>query len=101
MEQGERCRRGDPPAPADVKVSGREPVDRDETQVTDYRPMLSDVGESTWSIQLSDTIYADADAVVAWWFHPDRKSEYLELVESRGALDLRYARTRIASRVLV
>jgi len=52
------------------------------------------VGQLSWSIGLAGTVNADAEAVVAWWFHPDRRTEYLDLAKSRGALDLTYTRSR-------
>ncbi len=51
---------------------------------------LSRVKDLTWSIVVTDLVDADADTVVAWWFHPDRWSDYLQLIKDRGALDVTF-----------
>jgi hypothetical protein len=41
-----------------------------------------------------DRVDANVEMVVAWWFHPDRRAEYLDLAQPRGALDVTSERTR-------
>lgn len=48
-----------------------------------------------------DTVDADVESVVTWWFHPDRRAEYLDLAQTRGALDLTVERTREGGRAVM
>lgn len=49
------------------------------------------MGRSQWSFEVSGTVKANPEAVMAWWFHPDRARDFLSFAEKIGATDTAFA----------
>jgi hypothetical protein len=45
------------------------------------------MGRSEWSYVLSGIVNANPEAVMAWWFHPDRAEDFLRSAKKIGAID--------------
>jgi hypothetical protein len=67
---------------------GRPSADRGQWPSRRYGGLrFSCMARSQWSYETTGTVYADTEAVMAWWFHPDRAEDFLSFAEKIGALE--------------
>jgi hypothetical protein len=53
--------------------------------------MVRSVKRSEWSYQISGIVNTSPEAVMAWWFHPDRAKDFLAFAEKIGAIDAAFS----------
>jgi hypothetical protein len=46
------------------------------------------VDQSDWSFELTATVNAEPERVMAWWFDPDRRGDFRNRLEASGATDI-------------
>ena len=51
------------------------------------------MGRSEWSYELSETVNANPEAVMAWWFDSDRAEDFLRFAEKIGAIETSFSET--------
>lgn len=49
---------------------------------------ISSVGHSEWTYQTAGIVNASPERIMAWWYHPDRRAEFQDRLETAGHLDV-------------